>query len=251
MKRGFTLIELLVVISIIALLIGILLPALSSARRTAMTIKCLSQIRQLEIAHYAYVIDNDGELIQANLAHGGAAHGSHEPWTETLAKDYGVDVVLRSPVDDSPHWGPHPEGDPIPGSSNDRRRMTSYGINDFLDSELVAWGPWGMGSVDGHYTMDNVRQPTGVVHFVMMTFEGEYAGSDHGHVSAWATSATAHLAPKNAAKQYAIGAHGGPKDEKGSISNWGYLDGHAETSTFETVYVSPTENRFDPMVVGK
>ncbi|MBL1218137.1 MAG: type II secretion system protein [Planctomycetes bacterium] len=55
--RGFTLIELLVVISIIALLIGILLPALSRARETAMNGACLSNQRQLSLGFFNYALD--------------------------------------------------------------------------------------------------------------------------------------------------------------------------------------------------
>ncbi|MEQ9460704.1 MAG: prepilin-type N-terminal cleavage/methylation domain-containing protein [Phycisphaeraceae bacterium] len=60
--HGFTLIELLVVISIIALLIGILLPALGAARNTARNMGCLSNNRQLVIALYAYAVDNDSSF---------------------------------------------------------------------------------------------------------------------------------------------------------------------------------------------
>lgn len=57
-STGFTLIELLVVISIIALLVGILLPALGAARRTAQNSQCLSNIRQMNTAAMSFAADH-------------------------------------------------------------------------------------------------------------------------------------------------------------------------------------------------
>ncbi|MEM1027397.1 MAG: DUF1559 domain-containing protein [Planctomycetota bacterium] len=59
---GFTLIELLVAISIIALLIGILLPALGAARESARTAKCLANLKQMGVGFFGYTIDYDGAL---------------------------------------------------------------------------------------------------------------------------------------------------------------------------------------------
>ena len=66
MKHAFTLIELLVVIAIIAILAAMLLPALSAARERAKSATCLSNLKQIALAHCAYADDNNGMYAPAN-----------------------------------------------------------------------------------------------------------------------------------------------------------------------------------------
>ncbi|BAM02647.1 type II secretion system protein [Phycisphaera mikurensis] len=84
-RRGFTLIELLVVISIIALLIGILLPALGAARASARDMKCLANQRQLALAGNAYFADYNGESF------------SHWPMDVFFRGDY-IDVEENNQI---------------------------------------------------------------------------------------------------------------------------------------------------------
>ncbi len=77
--RAFTLIELLVVISIIALLISILLPALSAARRTAQQAQCASTARQIVLGMTSYAVDSDGYYPDVTGNDASRSWGSYAP----------------------------------------------------------------------------------------------------------------------------------------------------------------------------
>ncbi len=66
--RGFSLVELLVVIAIIAILAGLLLPALAASKRRANAVVCINNQRQLVTAWRLYSLDNNDELVVNNPA---------------------------------------------------------------------------------------------------------------------------------------------------------------------------------------
>ena len=106
-KRGFTLIELLVVISIIALLIAILLPALSKAKAAAQKTQCLVNLRQLATASTAFATDNNGDTPPRS--DDGMVTGLYAVWFPINWSDdprYGyyrrMGVVMNEGYSDSP-----------------------------------------------------------------------------------------------------------------------------------------------------
>ncbi|MEX0777314.1 MAG: prepilin-type N-terminal cleavage/methylation domain-containing protein [Phycisphaeraceae bacterium] len=251
-RCAFTLVELLVVIAIIAILIGILLPALGAAKHAAKVMSDLTNLRGLEQAHWLYMADHHDQFIEVGLGHGGVDSDEEAAWITTLAAYWSTSqsgaspvdgqvrhqLQSRSPLDASPHW---PGGTPVPSSGGQYRR-TSYGVNNFLDAglynqSLVIDYP------GGPYRLTNVPRPSATVHFLIMAFEGDFAGADHPHVDLW----TGSNPPLKAQQQVQINAAGGAKASWDSRSNWGYLDGHAATQDFRQVFTDlTTSNRFDP-----
>lgn len=197
---GFTLIELLVVIAIIALLVGILLPAIGNARRSAQSVACMSNIRQLELAHQVYLMDHDDRFIDAALPHGNLAGDIRKAWIVSLRDYADGSLVLHSPLDRSAWWDVDAGGVDTGASvaelrawfeqheavlndgdfSNDPSyppiaRLTSYGLNGYLArsvSPVLIRDPVTGRRLDRRSAYDRVSRiprPSATVHFLMMT----------------------------------------------------------------------------------
>ncbi|HEX7008594.1 MAG TPA: DUF1559 domain-containing protein [Phycisphaeraceae bacterium] len=142
-RKAFTLIELLVVISIIALLISILLPALRSAREAAQSVQCMSNMRQIGLGLEMYTSDHDGAFPNYG--------GNPLPWFTYLFEYTGgaPGPYQTTPVNSNfGIW--HCPSEELVGDAERWKNVESYGGNLHL-------ADFGVSSVNRQYYYWNIR----------------------------------------------------------------------------------------------
>jgi prepilin-type N-terminal cleavage/methylation domain-containing protein len=139
LMAGFTLVELLVVISIIALLLALLMPALGKAREQAMSLIDKTRVRQWGIANTTYCSENNGRFEMGFYKVGDKSTQSRaKGWTEVLYPYYkGNPEILNCPKVPAKRYQ-----EQYPTDRQDTawdNFIKKYDDNDLLDRTLIPW----------------------------------------------------------------------------------------------------------------
>ena len=236
---SFTLIELLIVIAIIAILAGMLLPALNAARSRARGISCTGNLKGIGQAIHVYGSDNDDWILPCSQQD----YDTTSYWLYILGNNnyYPAPPQVKDacPSANSP-WGCPSESIPFGDYNSNPIRFsyTHYGMNPRLagvcstDTQINRWRRYGM-----------VKRPTTAV---LLADNQRKNGSSIAH-----TSQVAYR-------------HGGAKDPRSQIAdpsyrvdmpftnsligNFGYLDSHVEP--LSSLYVFNYRDEFSTQLNG-
>ena len=164
-RKGFTLIELLVVIAIIALLMSILMPALSRVKKQARKVVCQGNLKQWALIWKMYCDDNDGYWLSGEYQGTTSGWGSGRWWFVPMLDMYEIEEDMRCcPQATKALAGVNPTEQTKIGAWEHQAWKTgeyvgSYGPNGWMCnlSSRQANGIWGRGPGDEYIRTPNIK----------------------------------------------------------------------------------------------